>query len=133
MASVLNIAVSGLQAASRRLSVSANNIANAGVLRSARPDAGVSDRVATTAGFAPQRVLEESITGGGVLTVLSPVEPGAVIVPDNSSQTGLSSFPNINFFAEYLEQKQALVAYKANASVIRAQQELDKSLLDIET
>jgi flagellar basal body rod protein FlgC len=42
-------------------------------------------------------------------------------------------FPNINFFAEYLEQKQALVAYKANASVIRAQQELDRSLLDIET
>ncbi|MGY8960175.1 MAG: flagellar basal body protein [Alphaproteobacteria bacterium] len=31
MASVLNIAVSGLQAASRRFSVSANNIANASV------------------------------------------------------------------------------------------------------
>jgi flagellar basal-body rod protein FlgC len=138
MASVLNIAVSGLQAASRRLSVSANNIANVGVSRPAIPEAaisepGASDRAAPTTGFAPQRALDESLISGGVRTVVSPVEPGAVIVSDNSSETGFSSFPNINFFAEYLEQKQALVAYKANASVIRAQQELDKSLLDIET
>jgi flagellar basal-body rod protein FlgC len=127
MASVLNIAVSGLQAASRRFSVSANNIANASVSRPA-----ISDQVASTAGFAPQRAIDESVAGGGVRTALSPVAPGAVIVPDNSSQTGFSSFPNINVFEEYLEQKQAIMAYKANESVIRAQQDLDQSLLDIE-
>lgn len=129
MASVLNIAASGLQAATRRLSVSANNVANA---TNSRP-ASQGNSTLPDGVFAPQRTAQTSIPGGGVLTKIKPVEPSTVTGPDISSPTGLSSFPNVNLLGEYLLQKQAIVSYKANASVIRSQQDLDEALLDIKT
>lgn len=128
MASVINIATSGLQAASRRLSVSANNVANATTSRPTRPGEPTPNGV-----FAPQRTVQTSIPGGGVRAAVRAIEPATIVGPDNSSPTGLSSFPNVNFLEEYLEQKQAFVSYSANASVIRTQQELDQALLNIET
>lgn len=128
MASVINIATSGLQAASQRLAVSANNVANATTSRPTRAGEPTPDGV-----FAPQRTVQTSIPGGGVREEARPIEPATVIGPDISSPTGLSSFPNVNLLEEYLEQKLASISYTANASVIRTQQELDQALLDIET
>jgi flagellar basal-body rod protein FlgC len=129
MASVLNIAASGLEAATRRLSNSANNIANSTTSRPA--SRGSSTRPDDV--FAPQRTVQTSVPGGGVRVEVNPVDPSTVTGPDISSPTGLSSFPNVNLLSEYFVQKQAIVSYKANASVIRTQQNLDKALLDIET
>lgn len=128
MASVVNIAANGLQAAARRFSASANRVANA--INFPPTDAG---RLSSSGSFAPQRIFTDFEPVGRVRTNPKAAAPSPVAGADISDSTDISSFPNINLFAEYLDQKQALVAYKANASVIRVQQDLDELLLDIET
>ena len=60
-------------------------------------------------------------------------DPATVVGPDPASPTGLSAFPNVDLVEEAVNQKIALASYKANAAVIRTQQEIDDALLDIET
>lgn len=119
---MLNIAVSGLQAAEKRLAVSANNVANAAT---SRPSP--SDR----AGFTPERVVQTPVQGGGVRTQTQPVDPSSFVGFDSTSPTGLSEFPNVDLAAEGVEQIIAKVSYEASAALIRTQQELDETLLDL--
>lgn len=125
---VLSIALSGLQAATRRLGVSANNVANA---LTSRPATGSNARPAGV--FAAQEAVDRTRGGGGVSTSVREREPATVVGADPASPTGLSAFPNVNLVEEAVNQKIALASYKANAAVIRTQQEIDDALLDIET
>lgn len=125
---VLSTAFSGLQAATKRVAVSANNIANA--LTSRPTTAGAPTPKGT---FAAQEVTQRSVAGGGVATEVRDKSPATVTGADPSSPTGLSSFPNVDFVEEAVNQIVAVNSYRANAAVIRTQQELDDSLLDIET
>ncbi len=121
MSSILSIALSGLRAATKRIGVSASNVANASVSRPASDSDGV---------FKAQRVVAQSATGGGVATRVVEKSPATVSGPDLSG--GLAIFPNVSFVEEAVEQKLALASYRANAAVIRVQQELDDALLDVE-
>jgi flagellar basal-body rod protein FlgC len=121
---ILSTALSGLQAATKRVSVSANNVANAQTSRPASSPEGV---------FRAQRVVARSVPGGGVATSVQDKAPATVTGPDPSVPGGVSVFPNVDFVAEAVDQTLALASYRANAAVIRVQQEIDDALLDIET
>lgn len=121
MSSVLSIALSGLQAAARRIGVSAGNVANATTSRPASAPDGA---------FGARRVVAQSIGGGGVSTRVVAKSPATVVAPDLAG--GLAVFPNVSLVEEAVEQSRALASYRANAAVIRVQQELDDALLDIE-
>ncbi len=125
---VLSIALSGLQAATKRLGVSANNVANALTSRPTTAGAPTPEGV-----FKAQQATDQSVPGGGVTTQVRPKDPATVTGVDPASSTGLSAFPNVDLVEEAVNQKVALASYRANAAVIRTQQEIDDALLDIET
>ena len=125
---ILSTALSGLQAATKRVAVSANNIANALTSRPTTPGAATPKGV-----FKAQEVTQRSVDGGGVATDVRDKEPATVTGADPSSPTGLSAFPNVDFVEEAVNQTVAVASYRASAAVIRTQQELDDALLDIKT
>lgn len=123
---VLSIALSGLTAATRRITVSANNVANALTSRPTTAGAPAPEGV-----FAAQEITQRSVSGGGVRADVRDRNPATVTGADPASPTGLSEFPNVDLVEEAVNQKIALANYKANAAVIRVQQEVDDALLDI--
>lgn len=125
---VLSIALSGLQAATKRLGVSANNVAN--VLTSRPTTAGAP---APEGAFAAQEATDSARPGGGVSTSVRTRAPATVTGPDPASPTGLSAFPNVNLVEEAVNQKAALASYRANAAVIRVQQDIDDAIFDIKS
>lgn len=125
---VLSIALSGLQAATKRLGVSANNVANA---LTSRPTTAGNAKPAGV--FKAQEAIDRTQSSGGVATAVREKSPATVVGSDPASPTGLSAFPNVDLVEEAVNQKLALASYKANAAVIRRQQEIDDALLDIKT
>src|SRR5437660_11917066 len=109
MNSIITTALSGLDAARKRLEVSASNVANAdseGALPDTN-DAWVSD--SGTAGapqpYAPLGVSQRPLSSGGTTTTIGaattdPVDPAAVrrYAPDASyaSREGLVASPNVD-------------------------------------
>lgn len=123
---VRNTALSGLRVASTRVVVSANNVVNAQTTAPTTLDATEPPAAA----YQPQRVQQAALAYGGVQARAVPVKPGTTTLPDPSSPTGLSAFPNVNLAGEFVDQRLAVNAYKASAALIRTQNELDASLLD---
>lgn len=98
MSNVINIGASGLDAAVKRLSAAANNVANA-----------------STPGYKPvEAVSKPAGLTGGVQTDFA-VRAGA-------SEVDLSS--------EAVDMNMAVTSYKANAAVIRAQDDMQRELLN---
>lgn len=126
----INTALSGMFASSRSLAVSANNIANA---QSTRTTDGKGNTVNSP--YVPQQVNNTSVPGGGVATSLSDISPASVsfFAPDNiaADANGVTSFPNVNLEQETANQLFAANTYKANASIIKRENEAFQSLLDI--
>lgn len=124
------IALTGLNAASRRLGVSASNVANlSSTVRTAEDGSLVNDP------YRPQRVVQTSLPSGGVRADV--VEAGVPIVrvPDPSSPVaaadGTVEIPNVSLEEEAVEQQLATYTFKANLKVLKTQKELDEALLDI--
>jgi flagellar basal-body rod protein FlgC len=130
--SILSIAASGLAAASRRLEVSASNIANAS-------DTGPLPDAPNAASFPPvygaQRVDQVDVAGGGTVANVSTVSPGFVAQFDPTApfadKNGLVAAPNVDLANEAVQQITARVDFAANAKVIQVYSEMMKSLLDI--
>ena len=99
MSSVFDIAVSGLTAQSRRLAVSADNVANLSSL-GVHPD----PQLAKPEGFAPQRTVFSSQAlggvGGGVAASTAPIAPASFLSyrPDHpdADPNGLVPLPNVS-------------------------------------
>ena len=125
---VLSIALSGLQAATKRLGVSATNVANATVSRPTTEGAPKPEGA-----FAALEATGRTTPGGGAATDVRERTPATVTGPDPASPTGLSAFPNVDLAEEAVNQKAALASYRANAAVIRVQQDIDDALLDIKS
>jgi flagellar basal-body rod protein FlgC len=130
MSSVFDIAVSGLRAQSRRLEVSANNVAN---LRSLglHPDPAQAKPEA----FVPERTAFTAAAHGGVEAKTVPVSPPARLSfepsdPDAGAD-GLVPRPNVSLEQEFVDQIQALRMYQANVKVIQTQDRMLGALLDI--
>jgi len=134
MGSVFDIAVSGLRAQSRRLAVSADNVANVSSL-GVHPD----PQLAKPEGFAPQRTVFSSQAqggaGGGVTASTAPITPAAFLSyqPDHpdADPDGMVPRPNVSLEREVVEQIQALRLFQANVATIQTQDRMLGALLDI--
>lgn len=125
----INTALSGLFASSRSLEVSANNVANVQSTTSSVTGPKINNP------YQPQQVAQQSNAGGGVSTSLYDVSPASVPVfdPENplAAANGTVQYPNVSLEQERTNQLQAVNTYKANAAVIRRENETFQSLLDI--
>ncbi len=130
MSSVFDIAVSGLRAQSRRLEISADNVANVLSL-GVHPDPALAKPEA----FAPQRAAFVSSAYGGVEAKAVPVTPPAYLSlqpnhPD-ADPSGLVPLPNVSLEQEMVDQILALRIFEANVKVIQTQDRMLGALLDI--
>ncbi|WP_417430038.1 hypothetical protein [Kiloniella sp.] len=118
-----SIPLSGLRYQAQRLSVSSNNIVNAGSLDSSR----LPDRVP----FAPSR-LDAVSRDPGVSGNLQQLGPNAPLSEPGQSAgfAEVFSATGVNIERELVDQKLVSIAYKANAAVINTFSELDETLLD---
>jgi flagellar basal-body rod protein FlgC len=134
MSSVLSIAISGMQAATTRLEVSARNVANA---RSAGalPDAQGNYSADAPRAYIPQRVDQVDLSGGGTQAVVSNVAPSYVPTYDPgapyANADGQVAAPNVDLTEEAIQQLVARYTFAANARVVTAYDQMVKSLLDI--
>lgn len=127
---VFGIALSGMNAAQVRLGNSANNVANAQSTSSSVNGQTIDSP------YQPKDVVQRAIEPtGGVETSLRTRDPATVPVyaPENSAadDEGIVQFPNVNLEEEVVQQQIASYDFKASAKVIKVQDDMLKSLLDI--
>jgi flagellar basal-body rod protein FlgC len=134
MSAILSIATSGMTAATRRLEVSARNIANAnsaGPLPSADPNVIASHPPA----YVAQRVDQVETPGGGTRAIVSNEDPGTVAVSDPDAPyadaDGMVAKPDVDLAEEAVELVSARLSFAMNAYVVRTYAKMMKSLLDI--
>ncbi|WP_020594182.1 flagellar basal body rod C-terminal domain-containing protein [Kiloniella laminariae] len=121
-----SIPVSGLKLQSLRVSVSANNIVNAGSLDSGR----LPEKVPFTPSAVDAVSTEPGVRGSVYqLTTNTPLSATG----QASDFLQVFSSTGVNIEEELVNQKLAVTAYKANAAVIRTFTELDDALLEIGT
>lgn len=145
--STLSIATSGLSAASLRLNVAADNIANASTTGPLPPadgsstpsGAGSSSDNSNFSAYVPLQVNQvDQYTGStpaGTAVTVSPVSPSFVAQYDPGSsfanQDGLVAAPNVDLSSQFVQLLTAKYSFAANAQVIRTYADTTKSLLDI--
>jgi flagellar basal-body rod protein FlgC len=129
ISSAMNIAVSGLNAASTRLNNSANNVANLSSTQSRKDGQSVNEA------FQPQDVIQTSVESGGVQTSQRTREPATIPVfqPDNpaAGEDGITQFPNVNLEEEVVTQQFAKYDFQANLKVLETADEMAQDLLDL--
>ncbi|QAU40597.1 flagellar basal body rod protein FlgC [Bradyrhizobium guangdongense] len=148
--SIYSIATSGLSAASLRVSVAASNVANVSTTGplpasggSASSAGAASPSIAPTfpPAYVPLRVDQvdqsSSSTPGGTIATVSTVSPSYTAQSDPSApfanQDGLIAAPNVDLADQFVQLTAAKYSFIANAKVIQAYSETEKSLLDITT
>lgn len=143
--STLSIATSGLSAASLRLNVAANNIANQ-LTTGPLPASGGSDLSASgtsssntssnfPAAYAALQVNQTAQASGGTVATVSAASPGTVAQYDPSApyanQDGEVAAPNVDLASQFVQLLTAKYSFAANAKVIQAYNNTTQSLLDI--
>jgi flagellar basal-body rod protein FlgC len=132
MSSISTIALSGLNAAARRLDVSASNVANVDS-DGALPVNGEVPSGAPQA-YVPLQVVQSESATGGTQTSVTSVTPSNVATSDPSApfanQDGLVAAPNVDLAQEMIGQLVAKYSYMANAKVIAADDRMTKTLID---
>jgi len=133
MADALTIAVSGLQAQTARLNAAASNIANAGDTGTL-PVKGASPASGAVTVYKPLQVGLVAQESGGVAATTTADPNGYSAVYDPSSplanKDGLVATPNVDYANEAVNLLESKEAYKANISVIKTADEMEKELLD---
>jgi flagellar basal-body rod protein FlgC len=134
MSSISTIALSGMNAAARRLDVSASNVAN---VRSdgALPGADGTVPAGAPQAYAPLELVQTANADGGTQTSVTTANPSFVAISDPqapfANQDGLVAAPNVDLAQELVGQMLASYSFAANASVMTADNHMTKSLLDI--
>ncbi len=127
-----SIALSGLRAATVRLQVSANNVANA---YSSGPLPGSPASASFPAPYAPERVDQVASAGGGTSATVSTVSPGSVPAFDPGApyadSRGMVAMPNVDFTSEIAQQIMARVSFAANVQVLITDAQMTSALFDI--
>lgn len=129
MSSIIDTALSGIAAASRRLEVSSANIANQS------STATIVNGVTTNKSYIPQDVVQISLGAGGVRAeVRDAPNPTTKSYDPESTQadeSGFVSTPNVDVAKELVNQQVAAYDYKANLKSIKIAASLEQNLLDI--
>ena len=134
MSSISTIAVSGMNAAARRLEVSAANVANVTdhgrAAQRGRHDASRGAKGLRAAGAGPDRVrrrwhpdLRHDGQAGH--------DRGLRSAGSLANQNGLVAAPNVDLAREMVSQLVARYSFAANATVMKADDRMTKTLLDI--
>jgi len=134
MSSILSIAASGMVAATQRLQVSAENVANAnsdGPLPTAAP----AIQAQYPAAYVTQRLDQVATAGGGTRAVVSNAQPGTVSAYDPAAPyadaNGRVAAPNVDLANEAVQQLVARYAFAFNADVMRVYSKMMQSLVDV--
>jgi flagellar basal-body rod protein FlgC len=134
MSSVSTIALSGMNAATRRLDVSASNVANAmsdGALTNADGTVPAGEPTA----YAPLELVQTASAGGGTQTTVTTATPSTTTVYDPeasyANQSGLVAAPNVDLSQEMVSQAIASYSFAADAMVLKADDRMSKTLLNI--
>jgi len=127
---VTAIALSGLNAAARRVEVSANNIAN----QSSR---GALPGVDGPAAYTPLEVQLAAQAGGGVSASIAPSSRAALIAYDPQSAfanaRGYVAAPAIDLTDETINLALASYDFAANLAVIRTADDMTRAMLEMRT
>ena len=134
MSSISTIALSGMNAAARRLEVSASNVANVGST-GALPNADGTVPAGAPTAYAPLELVQTASAGGGTQTSVTTAKPSTVAVSDPqapfANESGLVAAPNVDLAQEMISQLVAKYSFAANARVMKANDDMAKSLLDM--
>jgi len=134
MSSIATIAVSGMNAAVRRLEVSASNVANA---RStgALPDADGTVPAGAPTAYVPLDLVQTDVAGGGTQTTITGASSGTSTSYDPTApfanQDGLVAAPNVDLAQEMISQLVAKYSFAANARVLKASDEMSRTVIDM--
>ena len=127
MTNAIGIALSGLQAAAKRVNAVASNIANLQTVGSLTPGG--------QAPYTPLEVQQTAQANGGVASDYAPRNPAFVPAYDADSpfadENGVIGVPNVDLATEAVNLNLAELTYKANLKTIEAARDLDKELLSI--
>ena len=133
MSNIATIAVSGMNAAARRIEVSASNIAN---IRStgALPNADGAVPAGAPRAYVPIVLVQTASAGGGTRTTVTAITPSMTAVSDPqapfANQNGLVAAPNVDLSREIIGQTIASYSFAANAQVLKADNRMTQTLLD---
>ncbi len=105
-------AVSGINAAFKKQSVSAHNVANLNT-------DGYKSSVASA---------QEGEHGGVKVTISKSTEPGAVY---DNGYGKVAEYSNVNYAREAVDQVNAKTQFAANLAVLKTSEEMTESLIDI--
>jgi flagellar basal-body rod protein FlgC len=134
MSSIATIAVSGMNAASRRLEVSASNVANA---RStgALPNADGTLPSGAPKAYSPLELVQTDVAGGGTQTTITTASSPTSASYDPSApfanKDGLVASPNVDLAQEMISQLVAKYSFAANARVLTASDEMSRTVIDM--
>ncbi len=133
MSSISTIALSGMNAATRRLEVSASNVANA-LTSGALPAADGTAPAGAQQAYAPLQVIQTANADGGTQASVTTVNPSYVVTSDPqapfANQDGLVAAPNVDISQEMVNQMISSYSFAANAKVLTADDRMTKTLLD---
>ena len=133
MSSISAIAVSGMNAAARRLEVSASNVANV-FTTGALPAANGTVAAGAPQAYQPLLLNQTASANGGTQTSVTAAAPSYVAISDPqapfANQDGLVAAPNVDISQEAINQMIASYSFTANAGVLKAQDQMTKTLLD---
>lgn len=133
MSSISSIALSGMNAAARRLNVSASNVANVRT-SGALPEADGTVPAGAPEAYEPLQIVQSDTAGGGTQTTITPVKPATVTTFDPeasfANQDGLVATPNVDLSTELANQLVAKYSFAANAEVMKADDKMTQTLID---
>lgn len=128
---ILRIAMSGMNAAAKRVGAAASNIANAQDVSRLEPKPGDPPT------FQPLTVAQTPVIGGGVQASFQPVTPATIPVPDGRSPladaNGLVGLPNVDAGEQLIDMMVAQRAFEANLKTVRAAQDMQDQLLKLKS
>lgn len=124
MINAIDVALSGLTAAEKKVQVSAGNIANLETVGSLDDPAHLP--------YTPQTVQQIAGPGGSVNTVVVPKTPPFVPAfdPDSpfANAAGQVGVPNIDLGEEAVNLQIAKIAYRADLAIIKTAKEMEDDL-----
>jgi flagellar basal-body rod protein FlgC len=130
MVSAINSALSGLAAATQRINVSAQNIANADSTQTQN-----SDGTTANTPYVPQQLVQSSQTSGGVTTSAEPVTPPSVSIYNPSdaaaNANGITQYPNVDPAQQLIQAQVASYDAQGNINVLKVESKLYQSVLNI--
>ena len=131
MSIISSIAVSGMNVATLRLQVSAENVANA---FTEGPLPGAGNPSGFPGAYVPLRVEQVDTAGGGTSASVVAVTPSYVSTYDPSAPfadgKGMVASPNVDLANEAAQQIMARYSYAADAAVVRIDSQMTSTLLD---